>query len=344
MFPSLPIVQDITICLRCQYRIAARRRLGRGQTSRTRKVVRPRFFASGQPVLQEQVEQRSAAAETPGNVSESGKSKRYPFTSAGIRSKHPVLHTKSSLGIDALGEPAEILLLRNELSQSLKRKEDQIFGEVNTKVNSLLSSDDMLASIEAERGIVGADRVRANIESLKDVWTSNLRDRFGPPALDEVENLAQHLQNGFTAKQLLNYFEEAGLSAASDPLEINQDFSSELYKRSAWIPGVTSFPEVAITRLQSLDLLKHNTGSRELMVKTKKNPLKKVLADKIIRQLWHIQTEHQKETSGEVEVWIQSEYLDLLLNHSEYSRNLFFVHEDLILCRKRPSQAFVRGL
>ena len=319
MFSLLPTTQNLSICLRCQHRIATHKPPRIKRINHARGSLPPRFFTSGQ-VAQERTEQRDSGVEDTEKISHNGKLRH--STPSHSRWRHADLHIKDPLGVDALGQPAEVLLLRNELRQAFKKTRYRNYGELSTETDSLLSSDELLASIEVERATLSADDVRANIESLKDTWLSSVRDRFGPPGPAEVETLSQNLRDGFTAAQLQNYFDEAGPGASSDPLEIDHDFSSELYKRSAWIPGLTLFPDVAQDRLRSLKFSNHVRELRESVVIKKTSPLKKVLADKIIRQLWRIQTEQQKETPGEVDIWIQPDHLDLLLNHSEQSRGV----------------------
>ncbi len=244
------------------------------------------------------------------------------------------LHIKDALDIDALGQPAEVLLLRNELRQALKKQEFMTLGEANVTLGNSASSapsatsDELLASIDSERGIVGTDRIKTNLESVKGTWVSGLRDRFGPPTAFEIEELGRKLCDSFTTDQLLNYFHKAGTSG---PWEIDKDYSSELYKRSAWTPGTTPFPGDSSSRLRSLKLVKNSTlPGEDPTNRTKGRPLKLIVANKIIRQLWHIQSEQEKEALGELDVWLQPEHLDLVLNHSEQAMSPALNKEDLI--------------
>lgn len=316
MSPYHPTVQDVSVCLRCQWRMATRRPLVRNALSRTRDLVLPRFITLGQ----DHVEPDGPVPGNTAEVLENIKQKRR-YTPDRSLSKKLDLHIKDPIGIDALGKPAEVLRLRNELQQALKRPEYTTFGVANIALGnsaSSASSDELLDSINSERGIAGADRVRENLESVKETWVSGLRDRFGPPTASEAEDLARRLRDGFTTDQLLNYSHKA---CTRDPWEIDYDYSSDLYKRSAWTPGTTPFHGDVSSRLSIRRHVKNDAiaipPGEVLANRSKGRPLKQTVANKIIRQIWHIQNEQEKDSLGELDVWIQPEHLDLVLNHSK---------------------------
>ena len=312
-------MQDVSICLRCQYRLATRRPRRGKPCDGTQDLLR-RFIASGQNTAQEHVEtddtvihkSHEAPRERIARASRSGP----------ISWRHANLHNKDPLGFDALGEPVEIITMRDELQQALMKRQETTYGKAITFDNPA-SSDELLASIDAERKNISADLVRANIENLKDTWVLSLRDRFDPPSPFEVEDLAHKLRDGFTGDQLLNYFHNA---SSSDSLEIDHDFSSELYKWSAWTPGTTPFPASALSRLRSLKGTSNDpytTSQGQYPAnRPRRRPVKQIVIGKIMRQLWHIQTEQEKDSLGELDVWIQAEHLDLILNHSEQANSL----------------------
>ena len=308
MLPLLPTIQDASICLRCQYRLATRRPLRRKPLDATREIVRPRFITSDGSPAQERVAQNDTVVHDSlggpqGSFTRSDRANRTLW-------RHANLHTKDSLGVDVLGQPAEILKLRNELRPALTRKKEVTFGKVNTAPDRTATSDELLALIDAERGIVGKERVRGNMENVKDTWLLGRRDRFSPPSISEVEDLAQRLRNGFTTDQLLEYFHEG---TPSGTLEIDYDFSSELYKWSAWTPGNTAFPGHASSRLRSLRVTPLGAVSAN-RISSRVN--KQTVIDKIMRQFWHIETEKDLTSLGELDVWVQAEHMDLILNHS----------------------------
>ena len=329
MVPFPSTVQDVSICLRCQYRLATRRLFRRKPLDGTRYPVSSRFSSSAQNGAPHQLDPDDLVVHDAQSVSKhTGDVSSYSSYRPGRNIwRHADLHIKDPLGFDALGRPAEILVLRNELQKALvKRGEKANPGRADITVNNQASSDELLASIDAERGIIGADRVLANIESLRDSWVSNLGDRFGTPTPSEVENLSRKLRDGFTTEQLLQYFHGG---SPSGPMEIDYDFTSQRYKWSAWTPGRTSFPGNASSRLRSLKTVgdNSNTASRGgvLMERTKRRPIKQIVVDKIMRQLWRLQTEQEKELLGELDVWIQPEHLDLVLNHSKQAGSVLLV-------------------
>ena len=309
MLPFLPAVQDASICLRCQYRLATRRTLRRKPLYVTRDILRPRFIASDGSLAQEQGGQDDTVVhDSVGTLQESFTG---PHRANRTVWRHANLHIKDPLGVDALGQPAEILKLRNELRRARKKEKNVNFGKEYNAPGKLASSDELLALIDAERGIVGKERVRGNIDSVKDAWVSGLRDRFSSPSLEEVEDLARNLRDGFTTGQLLDYFHEG---KPSGTLEIDYDFSSELYKWSAWTPGSTAFPGNASSRLRSLKATPPGEVSAN-RIGLRVN--KQTVIEKILRQLWHIETEQDQTSLGELDVWIHAEHMELVLNHSK---------------------------
>ena len=313
MLPFLPTLQDASICLRCQYRLATRRPLRRKPLDAPRDFVRPRFITSDGSPLQEHVQQDDALVYD--SLAASQKGFVRPYRANRTLWRHANLHIKDPLGVDALGQPAEILKLRNELRRAPRKVEKANFGKANTTLGKVASSDELLALIEAERGIVGKERVRENVENVKDIWMSTLENRFSPPSSGEVEDLARRLQDGFTTGQLLDYFYEG---KPSGTLEIDYDFSSELYKWSAWTPGSSSFPGNASSRLRSLK------ASRAGEVPTNRTTLrvnKQTVIAKILRQLWHVETDQDRTSLGELDVWIHAERMELVLNHSRQFQN-----------------------
>lgn len=320
MFPFLPTAQDVSICLRCQYRLAARRSRRRKPFDGAQDLFLRRFIALGQNAAQERVQTDDTVIHKSHETPRERVAR--PSKSGPISWRQANLHNKDPLGFDALGEPVEIITMQNELQQALMKRQETTYGKAITFDNPA-SSDELLASIDAERTNISSDLVRENIENLKDTWVSSLRDRFDPPTPSEVEDLTRKLRDSFTGDQLLNYFHDA---SSSDSLEIDYDFSSELYKWSAWTPGTTPFPASALSRLRSLKGMSkdpYTTSQGQFSAnRTRRRPVKQIVIGKIMRQLWHIQTEQEKDSLGELDVWIQAEHLDLILNHSERASSL----------------------
>lgn len=322
MSPSLSFMPTGSVCLRFQFRLAPRpiRRI----LCKTQDAPHPRYITSGRKLLREEAHPNGLANLKSDESFPSQSSYYGPSNISQENFRRLRLQLKDYLGMDVLGQPAEILVLRDRVQQA-SRKLGLIDDAMESVIpNDALSSSDLLDSIDAESGIIGADRVRDNIEKIRSSWISGLRNRLGIPTTSEYEIVARILHDGFTAKQLLNYMSEGGVSVTVDPLDLSNGLDTKLYTRSNWSPGTTPFPGDAKSRLRWLkaDLTRLNLigvkGKPFVSgVLPKKMPHKPVLVGKIIRQHWHVKTEEERESLGELDLWLQAEHLDLILNHSE---------------------------
>lgn len=271
---------------------------------------------------QEQTEHEYPASnsDTPTKFSQFVYQNRLPYW------KQTGLLSQSSEKIEALGRSSEILLLRNADLQKRAQKSNTSQSEESGEVGVKLGYSEMLEAIDAERGVVSPARVAKNIESIKTSWLSRLHNRAGVPSLSEYERIARDLNEGFTFHQLQRYFELPRIGIPASALELAGPYSTDLYTRSSWRPEFTPFPGNVSSQLLSLrgiikdgddtkprgpniNLVKRNDSS--------KSGAKSLIIDKILRDRWKFKTNKEKETKGELDIWIHQDNLNLILNHSK---------------------------
>lgn len=315
------LTQDVSVCLRCQNRIASRRQFRRRPMS---CAVSLRSMTSTRYLSQEQTQHEYPASnsDTPTIFSQFVYQNRLPY------SKHTGLLSQSSEKIEVLGRSAEILLLPNTGRLKTVKKSNTSQSEESSEVGVKLGYSEMLEAMNEERGVVSPARVAKNIESIKTSWLSRLHNRAGVPSLSEYERIARDLSEGFTFLQLQRYLKLPSIGIPASAMELAEPYSTDLYTRSSWRPEFTPFPGNVSSQLLSLrgiindgddtkprgpniNIVKRNESGRSA---------KSFIIDKILRDRWKFKTNKEKEIKGELDIWIQQDSLNLILNHSKVIR------------------------
>ena len=226
--------------------------------------------------------------------------------------------------MDSLGRPAESLIIRTfdrERPSGIYVKDIQRVESEEIK----MSASEMLDTIVAEQGIVGAQRVAENIEDARLSWASKLQRKDKPTEV-ELQILARTLRDGFTTKQLVEYYGIEDLDLTNDPDNLDASYSTNRYTRTPWTYGTTTFPQSPDTRHASI---KEAATARERKIESMpkrssrlKNarPVQKTpLINDILRKRWRIRTVEDEEAVGEIDIWPLQEHLMVLLNHSKPS-------------------------
>ena len=237
------------------------------------------------------------------------------------------LFKKDSLGMDSLGRPAEALILRG----GHKEREPGIYVNYLNKLghkNLPLSASQLLARIDAAKGIVGTHKVAENLEDIRSSWTAGLKTK-DLPTKDEYCALAQTVRDGFTAKQLSEYYGKETLECTSNPDDLAKAYSDNVYTRSAWHIGTTSFPANSATRfglIRKAAQQQYKAAGANDVRKVHQKPYgminerwdsKRIITDKILRDRWKITSVEDEVALGEIDIWPRLEYLRVLLNHSK---------------------------
>lgn len=318
MFKLIPVAQDFPICLCCQYRLSLREGPRPGRRRPTRHPQQLRRFTSGASLRQEQSSSHDVATDN-GNL------ERVP-----IRYITEVLppdpnyrhgnepSTKDSLGFDVLGEPAEVLILRDKRKHL--RPESNIpriraSGPDKNPDQKPITSSEMLKEMVVERGILDIDEACKNIESVKASWATRTKSRITGVA---YQDLVSRLQEGFTKQQLGAYLNRAGKDPAADVFDLNVETSNSLYARSSWqLVGNTVLRKSKAPHITSNPLEGVST-KKEVSWKDRAQGIsKEVLVKRVLRQCWNITPKFQESSLGEMDIRLKKLHLNLILNHSK---------------------------
>ena len=363
--------QDFSICLRCQYRLSLRQRHRPSRRWPTRYPQKLQHYATGVGLQQEPSSAHDAATNN-------GIGERAP-----IRYSSEVLHPnqhyrhgdapaaiKDSIGFDVLGEPAEVLILRDkrkrfELEKALAKI--RASGPDENPTAETISSSEMLEKMDAERGLIDLDEVCKNIESIKELWAAKKKSS-GPSAAYSM--LAVKLQQGFTRPQLGAYYDRARINLAADKFDLDAEFSSMSYARSSWQPlGKTQHAAVKIRAPKLLELVfeeenqekkseeappriapsekslsekdsseKATSSNDALQNQTRQGVNKKTLVRSILRECWNFRPRGQESPQGQLDIRLRESDLKLILNHSKQPVNsslrlqmlIFLVERDIL--------------
>ena len=241
---------------------------------------------------------------------------------AGIRR---VRGDSTKLDIEALGQPAKILILRDWHMKTRaydKAKRAEELRVEKSEVEDNLSPSEILKTLDAERGIIDSDGVCQNIRRLKEEWLSKLGGTRILPTDAQYNELAKALLDGFTVPQLETYLTSTKHfdRTKSEPVQRQYSAGCILYP---WVPGSTPFPAAALSRLNSTDpaTVKHQAGlvpgaANEDLHLTRKQ----AVVATILRRAWSLRTKEELQTVGELDMQLQPLHLDLLLNHSMFDQ------------------------
>ena len=191
----------------------------------------------------------------------------------------------------------------------LKNKGDFLF-EMKETFGQIRGMDhsQMVDTIDSGKEEIHPELVSKILEEIKASWldiTSKV------PTASELEGLGSYLYDGFTIKQLRSYLESG--NRPIDYLDLYLPYFSSQYKRSSWRAGKTTFPAHRSARQIALkaefDALGKPHEARE--------GNKHELVRKILVQQWRLISWEEMNSSGELDIWISRQQLDLVLNHSK---------------------------
>lgn len=318
MFKFISAAQDFSICLRCQYRLTFRQGYRPGRRRPTGHPHQLRRFTSGPNLRQEQSFTHHA-------VTDNANLERAPirYYTEELHPNQNYRHgnepsTKDSLGLNVLGEPAEVLILRDKHNQfrvGSNMARVRVSGPDKNPAQEPISSSGMLEEMDAERGIVDIDDVCNNIESVRTSWAARTKGDITGVA---YKDLVSRLQEGFTKQQLRAYLDRARRNPAADVFDLNVEYSNNLYARSSWQPvGHTSIrkskaPKIAYNTPEE-DFNENDVPGAERRQGLSKDDL----VERILRQCWKVTPKFQESRLGELDLRLQKLHLSLILNHSK---------------------------
>jgi len=207
-----------------------------------------------------------------------------------------MLESVANLQTEALGEPTKVIILRDSRIGDSKPLGNPDFTDGETPDTGNPTLIELLAKLEAERGLISQEDVNANIEVL----------RLDPATILSQEGfskLADELCKGFTTTQLTGYIH--AFEAKQPPKYPAEKIKGPANLEEAeWIPVAVARPnppiEMSVTSVAVPNLTK-----------------KRKLAQRVLRRCWNVQTEEEYESIGQIELRLGHRELSLLLRESK---------------------------
>ena len=316
MFSFISTTQDASTCLRYQLQLAGRRRVSPNQ--RTLQYPPWRLYLSS--TVGRQQTHHQSVEEFPVN------DHLHAFFSPLETSRKPdqIVFRRLRLGqqivplgVDTLGQPAHIRILRER--EDLERADVHSPPAKEESLDQGLSPDELLSAISAEAEAKDDDPSK-NIEELRRAFTYNSGIVDTPTAV-QCHEVAQELHDGFTIQQLEQYLKNTKSDTATDHRDLERRFENTLFTRSAWFTGVSDFPQHAMLRLYPGESIRKR--ERYIIginpVQESKQSRKQRIVEDVLRKSWRIRCKEEKLREGEIDIRLGPEHLTLLLNHSESS-------------------------
>ncbi|KAL6713273.1 hypothetical protein ACLMJK_008738 [Lecanora helva] len=303
-------LREASICLRCRCRLNLQKRL---RLQNQRRFQPNRHFALGRRLDQEQAELHKNHDEVDGmriryyGLDENDPITRSEFSSprrAGQYSYRPP--PRGKLGVNSLGEPAEVLILREWRREDVDDETALNDQSIEAENDSAMTSQDMLNEMNAERGIVDIEQVCKNIDNVRDQWYQEcdfLRE-VGEDAgtTKNWGEIRSRLFKGFTLKQLAEYSKRTASTETVDPLDLHRKYSCDLYTRSSWQAGVADFVDRDQKDKNTRDRLKRAATHKWSFV------------DRILGH-WKIRPPGAALSLGTMDISLRPEHLELVVKH-----------------------------
>ena len=240
---------------------------------------------------------------------------RYCFEDGGPkRSKKP---TKNSLGVNVLGQPAEVLVLRDR-QYGLDHVRDmgriRATGPDRNPVSEPTSSSGLMETMNAERGIVGIDEVCKNIDNVRASWAESTEGKVtGLSYYDLVMRLCE----GFTKPQLAAYLTRND-NPVADVFDLNVEISKSLYSRSSWQPvGATAAQQSKVPKIADKIPYEDPNTAEDPGKQHGQGQKKDELVQTLLKRCWDITPRFQDSVIGELDMRVPESHLNLIVNHSE---------------------------
>lgn len=197
---------------------------------------------------------------------------------------------RERLHIDALGEPADVIVLRDSKFRTYSHVQRIAAAEEPGSI-------DILAALDNERGLPGQQEVDENINQFRP------KEGEGPQNWDEFNNLVKDIQAGFTTSQLARYIRSFA-DRNRDDVSISRDpFLIPLI--SPWMPESSQAGQHSDdTYTQGYSLASY-TSKQKLVLR-------------LLRECWKVEVPELEHGVGEVELELKPKDYDLLLRKDLY--------------------------
>jgi len=209
------------------------------------------------------------------------------------------------LEIDSLGEPSEVIVLRDANIDAPKRQPNLEDGRREKEPPSI--NDDILGSISQEKDVPEQEAVDEQLEGLRPSQEHEATNETVVLSQGEFDVLFKKIHDGFTKEQLGKYVASRQSMRGLGKTEAKtlrgkkfREFMYEASKKSVWMSGVSPVEQ----------RLPRGPWAHAV---TKKESPKAKLADRIMRMIWGIEVAEEIEQTGELEVQFERWRLDLLV-------------------------------
>ncbi|KAL9069069.1 MAG: hypothetical protein Q9157_006283 [Trypethelium eluteriae] len=207
----------------------------------------------------------------------------------------------AKLGIDSLGKPAEVILLRDEEGGESPKKRKwrsiSLKDDVRKKNLSHLSQEAIVKMVGSEKDAPDQYQINANLDKLR----ANMGgSRYTPISVSttEYDDVFDILFKGYTTEQLMEYVERT--LPAVGPSSPHTGPDPVFLFQSIWKPGESSTSK----RLPVQGRLQPDGVEQ-------KSP-KSALVTRLMQDHWRIQVQEAEDVTGEIEVGVQPWQLSLL--------------------------------
>ena len=292
-----------SVCLRCQWRhfvlgLQPLKSHSWRLLARYRGAARASYHAGARP---------TEASSSPAS-SRRRKSPSFRHHAHSVAYRRLNLNEQSiPLGINVLGEPAEIRVLKDQPATKA------LDTDLDDEQESALGLEKLLEELQEKKGTSDPSEAFENIEQVR--ATLNGTANSGP-SLAECRSVAQLLFGGFTLRQLQSYVKKPQETIASKE-SLQHPYTSALYSRTKWFSGASDFPETAVQRLGSLKRLSLDTHPQSSLLLaddiSRSNRQRVTLVNKILREVWQVQPHEERHQRGEVDMRVDKDHLEVLL-------------------------------
>ena len=201
-----------------------------------------------------------------------------------------------ALGVNSLGEPARIRILRDR--PKARRRAAPSQNE---------QSDDLLQALQEEKPTSESKRPFQHMDELHSALVK-AAGKDGP-SLGRCRQVARQLLNGFTTTQLRQYVRR------QKPEELVQ--KSKKYERTEWICGTTEFPKVALERFEPGSETAQDSLLFDYEGMAEKEREKARTVETIMRGCWRLHPAEERQRVGEVDFKVSDICLSVLMKNQE---------------------------
>lgn len=204
---------------------------------------------------------------------------------------------RERLDIDALGQPAEVIVLRDSKLNYYAHSK-VIESEEQEKV-------DILKQLDSERGLIGQAEVEVNINEFRP------RDGSEPQTWEDFNALVEALQEGFTTSQLVLYIKNNLKGTDQSEVDVHRDNLTRL-RCTPWLPDFAqTTADFGDNALRGYFLESH-TAKQGVVIR-------------LLRECWKLSLAVLQEGIGQIEAHLAPRDLDFLLRKLLLSASIFIL-------------------